>query len=299
MGAKLADPKKNAPKDTPPHPDANKVSLLVGLDGKSVELILPELEIESANLQFGSSTMQSGTVALKGLHIQARYDSDSLLQPLQAEAKIDSLVANDLLLAKNASMVTATRLVVNALRLPPARSIPSARARRGRAKGRCPCRWWCCRCCRCCCCWRCRSTSTRRITGLVSDLEEPGPEGPRQPLWRTTPHAAPRRSSFTLGSLDVEGPHHQRRPACGPRLGARLLGARRAEQGHAAARRSQVARPAHRSPGPCPGQRGHRHHTEGAPGPGRRRAANTPKPTSWSTCRIMKELRTGDPSRER
>lgn len=117
MGAKLADPKKNAPKDQPPHPDANKVSLLVGLDGKSVELILPQLEIETANMQFGGSTMQSGTVSLKGLHIQARYDSDSLMQPLQAEARIDSLVANDLLLAKSASMMTATRLVVNALRL--------------------------------------------------------------------------------------------------------------------------------------------------------------------------------------
>jgi hypothetical protein len=117
MGAKLADPAKNAPKDAPRHPDTNKVTLLVGLDGKSVELKLPDLELESANIQFGGSTMQSGTVSLKGLQIQAGYDSESLIQPVKAEAKIESLVANDLLLAKSASIVTATRLIVSALRL--------------------------------------------------------------------------------------------------------------------------------------------------------------------------------------
>jgi hypothetical protein len=203
MGAKLADPKQNAPKDMAPHPAANKFSLLVGLDGKSVELILPELEIESANLQFGNSTMQSGTVSLKGLHIQARYDSDSLLQPLQAEAKIDSLVANDLLLAKSASMITATRLAVNALRLA-AGTLNTVSAGKTEAGE--------------------NSVPVplvvlpllplllllalpvylyKKVTGFVSDLKNQGLKDPDSHLAEDAARSA-KAISFTLGSLDVE-----------------------------------------------------------------------------------------------
>jgi hypothetical protein len=116
MGAKL-DRSKPVKDEPSRRPDANKISLFVNPSDKSVELILPELVLESANVQLGSSTLQSGAVTLKGLRVSAAYDSEQLLQPARAEAKIESLVANDLLLAKASSMVTATRLIVSALRL--------------------------------------------------------------------------------------------------------------------------------------------------------------------------------------
>lgn len=203
MGAKLADPKKNAPKDAPPQPDANKVTLLVGLDGKSVELILPDLEIESANLQFGSSTMQWGTVSLKGLHIQARYDSDSLLQPLQAEAKIDSLVANDLLLAKSASMVTATRLVVNALRLAAGTINTVSPGRTGASEKSVPVPLVVLPLLPLLLLLSLPVYLYRKVTGLVSDLKNQGLKDPDSHLADDAARSA-KAISFTLGSLDVE-----------------------------------------------------------------------------------------------
>jgi len=111
MGAKVDE------SDRDKHPDRNKVTLLVSTDGQSVELILPELVLESANVQLGGATLQSGRVTLEGLHVEAAYQSESLLQPARAQAKFEKLVAEGLLLAKTSSMVTATRLTVNALRL--------------------------------------------------------------------------------------------------------------------------------------------------------------------------------------
>ncbi len=203
MGAKLADPKKNAPKDAPPQPDANKVTLLVGLDGRSVELILPQLEIESANLQFGSSTMQSGTVSLKGLHIQARYDSDSLLQPLQAEAKIDSLVANDLLLAKSASMVTATRLVVNALRLAAGTINTVSPGKTGASEKSVPVPLVVLPLLPLLLLLALPVYLYKKVTGLVSDLKNQGLKDPDSHLADDAARSA-KAISFTLGSLDVE-----------------------------------------------------------------------------------------------
>ena len=297
MGAKLADPKKNAPKDTPPHPDANKVSLLVGLDGKSVELILPELEIESANLQFGSSTMQSGTVALKGLHIQARYDSDSLLQPLQAEAKIDSLVANDLLLAKSASMVTATRLVVNALRLAAGTINTVSPGKTGASE---------------------RSVPVplvvlpllplllllalpvylyKKVTGLVSDLKNQGLKDPDSHLADDAARSA-KAISFTLGSLDVDslttsGGQHVGRASVrdfSVRAGLNKATLLRAEAKSLGQRIEALGR--------APG-------SEATVTTLKARQAQvdaelkTAEADELEYLAIMKELRTGDPSRER
>lgn len=203
MGAKLADPKQNAPKGAPPNPDTNKVTLLVGLDGKSAELILPELEIESANLQFGSSTMQSGTVSLKGLHIQARYDSDSLLQPLQAEAKIDSLVANDLLLAKSASMITATRLVVKALRLAAGTINTVSPGKTGASEKSVPVPLVVLPLLPLLLLLALPVYLYKKVTGLVSDLKNQGLKDPDSHLADDAARSA-KAISFTLGSLDVE-----------------------------------------------------------------------------------------------
>ena len=59
-GAKLGDPQRKGAKQPMPHPDANKISLLIGLDGKSAQVDLPELVIDSANIQMASTTFQSG-----------------------------------------------------------------------------------------------------------------------------------------------------------------------------------------------------------------------------------------------
>ncbi|MEJ2418317.1 MAG: hypothetical protein P8Y45_15595, partial [Exilibacterium sp.] len=116
-GAQLGDPHKGKARKNTTHPDANKVMLLVGLNGKSAEVILPELLIDSANVQLAGTTLQTGKVTLKKLHIFAAYDSDGLSQPTEAKVQMDSVEANDLLLAKSASMLTLNRLVVKALRL--------------------------------------------------------------------------------------------------------------------------------------------------------------------------------------
>ncbi|NML46847.1 DUF4157 domain-containing protein [Ramlibacter sp. G-1-2-2] len=116
-GARLGDPKKQGASATPPGPDANKLTLLVGTDMKSAELILPELLIDSANVQLASTTLQSGAINLKGLHIHAAYDQEDLGQPTQAHVSLQSVEANDVLIAKSNSMITVTRLAVSMLRL--------------------------------------------------------------------------------------------------------------------------------------------------------------------------------------
>ena len=133
-GAKLGDPKKRGKNATPPSPDANKLTLLVGTDSKSAELILPELLIDSANVQLASTTLQSGQVQLKGLHISAAYDQPDMAQPASAHVTLESVVANDLLLAKSSSMITVTRLAVNMLRLAAGTIDTVTRGSRGREK---------------------------------------------------------------------------------------------------------------------------------------------------------------------
>jgi hypothetical protein len=116
-GAKLGNPKKRGANAAPPGPDANKLTLLVGTDSKSAELILPELLIDSANVQLAGSTLQSGEINLKGLHIHAAYDQEDMGQPTQAHVSLQSVVANDVLLAKSNSMITVTRIALSMLRL--------------------------------------------------------------------------------------------------------------------------------------------------------------------------------------
>ena len=113
--APLRKPSKGAKESLRAH--ANKVTLLLGTDGKSAEVILPELQIESANVQLASTTLQSGAVTLKGLHIHAAYDSEALVQPTQAHVELASVEATDLLLARSSSMITVSRLALQALRL--------------------------------------------------------------------------------------------------------------------------------------------------------------------------------------
>ena len=93
------------------------MTLLVGRDGKSAHLELPELQIESANLQLGGSTLQTGRVTLAGLVLDAAFDQPDMIQPARALARFDRLDAGDLLLAKSQNMLTITRLVVSTLRL--------------------------------------------------------------------------------------------------------------------------------------------------------------------------------------
>jgi hypothetical protein len=93
------------------------LTLLVGRDGKSAHLELPELQIESANLQLGGSTLQTGRVTLAGLVLDAAFDQPDMIQPARALARFDRLDAGDLLLAKSQNMLTITRLVVSTLRL--------------------------------------------------------------------------------------------------------------------------------------------------------------------------------------
>lgn len=116
-GVQLGDPHKRGAAEKLASPDANKLTLLVGTDGKSAELILPELVIDSANVQMASSTFQTGQVNLNALHIKVAYDQPDMSQPSQAEVSLQSVVANDLLLAKSSTMFTVTRLAVRALRL--------------------------------------------------------------------------------------------------------------------------------------------------------------------------------------
>jgi len=117
MGAKLGDPARKGATQPLAAPDANKVILLFGTDGKSAEVILPELLIESANVQLASSTLQSGAITLKNLHIHTAYDAEDLGQPTQAHVELASVEARDLLLAKSSSMITVSRLALQALRL--------------------------------------------------------------------------------------------------------------------------------------------------------------------------------------
>ncbi|MDE2372285.1 MAG: hypothetical protein KGN16_25170 [Burkholderiales bacterium] len=115
-GARL-DTSKPEPSAPPANPDRNKLTLLIGRDGKSAHLELPELKIASTNVQLGGSTLQTGVVTLGGLVLDAAFDQPDMMQPARAEAKFDRLDAADLLLAKSQSMLTISRLVVSALRL--------------------------------------------------------------------------------------------------------------------------------------------------------------------------------------
>ena len=124
MGARLADPGKRGSRQAPVGKDANKLTLLldpVWLDGdgagKSAEVILPQLLIESTNVQTANTTIQTGEVDLRNLHIRAAYDQQNAGQPAQAHVTLDSLIVNDLLLARSGAMYTITRLVVETLRL--------------------------------------------------------------------------------------------------------------------------------------------------------------------------------------
>lgn len=116
-GARVADPAQR-PRDLPAaQPGANQLSFTVGFDGKSAHLELPELELESANVQMAGTTFQTGRVLLRGLELDVAYDDETMVEPLKASARIGSVVALDLLLAKTSSLITANRLLVSALRL--------------------------------------------------------------------------------------------------------------------------------------------------------------------------------------
>jgi hypothetical protein len=133
MGAHLAPP---GAQDKPAHPDANKLILLFGTDGKSAEVILPELLIDTANMQFGGSTLQTGQVRLKNLHLHAAYDGEDLGQPAQAHAELGSLEARDLLLASSSSMIAVSRLVLQTLRLAAGTIDTVTGGHKGERKGR-------------------------------------------------------------------------------------------------------------------------------------------------------------------
>lgn len=124
MGARLADPAKSGSRQEPVSKNANKLTLLLDpawLDadgaGKSAEVILPQLLIESTNVQTANTTIQTGEVDLRDLHIRAAYDDQNAGQPAQAHVTLGSLIANDLLIARSGAMYTITRLVVETLRL--------------------------------------------------------------------------------------------------------------------------------------------------------------------------------------
>lgn len=127
MGARLADPSKRGSKQPgnaqdPVSSDANKLILLLDPawfdgQGKSAELILPQLLIDSTNVQTADATVQTGEVDLRNLHIRAAYDDQNQGQPAQAQVTLDSLVVNDLLYAKSSKMYTLTKLMVTTLRL--------------------------------------------------------------------------------------------------------------------------------------------------------------------------------------
>ncbi len=122
MGAQLADPAKRGSKQSTAGPDANKLTVLIDPEwlngnGKSAELILPQLLIDSTNVQLDGSTVQTGEVDLRNLHIRAAYDAQNQGQPTQAQVTVDSLIARDLLLATNSKMYTLGKLVVETLRL--------------------------------------------------------------------------------------------------------------------------------------------------------------------------------------
>lgn len=127
MGARLADPAKRGSRQQGESeggvsPDANKLTLLLdpewfGGQGKSAELILPQVLIDSTNVQTEGTTVQTGIVDLKGLHIRAAYDGQNSGQPAQANVSLDSLIVNDLLIARSSRIYTLTRLIVTTLRL--------------------------------------------------------------------------------------------------------------------------------------------------------------------------------------
>lgn len=122
MGAQLSDPAKRGGQQSATGPDANKLTLLMDpawLDGagKSAELILPQLLIDSTNVQLDGSTVQTREVDLRNLHIRAAYDGQNQGQATQAHVTLDSLVAHDLLYATNSAMYTMGKLVVETLRL--------------------------------------------------------------------------------------------------------------------------------------------------------------------------------------
>ncbi|BAV96961.1 eCIS core domain-containing protein [Lysobacter enzymogenes] len=122
MGAQLAKPAKRGSKQEPIGAQTNKLTLLLDPgwlegEGKSAELILPQLLIESTNIQRDGSTIQTGQVDLRQLHIRAAYDSQNQGQAAQAQVSLESLVANDVLYAKSRAMYTIAKLSVTALRL--------------------------------------------------------------------------------------------------------------------------------------------------------------------------------------
>lgn len=127
MGARLADPAKRGSRQPGNEQggvaqDANKLTLLLDPawfegKGKSAELILPQLLIDSTNVQTDGTTVQTGEVDLRALHIRAAYDDQNQGQPAQAQVTLDSLVVNDLLIARSSKMYTLTKLMVSTLRL--------------------------------------------------------------------------------------------------------------------------------------------------------------------------------------
>lgn len=141
MGAQLADPAKRGSQQSAAGPDANKLTLLMDpawLDGagKSAELILPQLLIDSTNVQLDGSTVQTGEVDLRNLHIRAAYDGQNQGQATQAHVTLDSLVANDLLYATSGAMYTMGKLVVETLRLAAGTIDTKTGAPQGERKGR-------------------------------------------------------------------------------------------------------------------------------------------------------------------
>ncbi len=115
-GARLADPEKSFGKEEP-NPDANKLTLWVDIGAHAAYVRLPELRIESVNMQAAGETIQTGSILLKGLEIEASYDTDDLKQPTHAEITASSLEMKDLLVSFRTSMMAVSRFFLSTLRL--------------------------------------------------------------------------------------------------------------------------------------------------------------------------------------
>ncbi|HET6940984.1 MAG TPA: DUF4157 domain-containing protein [Sphingomicrobium sp.] len=116
FGARVADPAKRDADQPLPHPEANKLSLIIRPFDKSAELRLPELELESSNIQMGGSTLQFSRLMLRGLQLEAAFATDQRDQPVRASAEVASVQVDDLLISKSSSMLAIGRLFVGALR---------------------------------------------------------------------------------------------------------------------------------------------------------------------------------------
>ena len=119
LGVRLASPTDTSKNPQAPKPDpaANKLDLHVDLGAHALNLHLPELLIESTNIQMADRTVQSGGMRMKGLRIDAAYDTDQFEQPTAATLTMESLEIEDLLVVGRGSLAAVTRLLLQTLRV--------------------------------------------------------------------------------------------------------------------------------------------------------------------------------------